>query len=255
MTDDADARLLDYTNMDVKDRFVLMLVERVQALEGCVAALEQEASTDSMSVTVEASAPLDVSSILDAMFGGGGGGVGNPLGGILGRSSTNWAAHAAAFGRALRSDGVDVSEVIVSRRRRHPGKRRSSTSPLMESIDSISTTMPTMLTVRLRAPRRVRDVTERLVSAMAAMEMRDDVPARCTSNWAPTRACTGIGIKEDATWSWTCDAAGDEECAAAEAASASADTSQTPRQQPMITPEQFIGFATSMLMGMGTANA
>ena len=61
-----DASLLDYASMDAKDRFVLMLLDRVQALEGCVATLEQEAYADSLSVTIDV--PLDLPSLVDSMF-------------------------------------------------------------------------------------------------------------------------------------------------------------------------------------------
>ena len=173
--------------MDVKDRFMLMLIERVQALETAVAALEAADSTDSLSVIVENAGPTlgNLSPAQNAPnFGAGAGNGGlDDIFGLMsrlfrgdgdGEDGSEKGPDAQAIGEALLARGLDdVAEVTVAwKDRAKPSPPYSSPRlgqdpfPMItSSVEHLLSSKRFMLTVRLRSPAPVRRAVEAIIAA------------------------------------------------------------------------------------------
>ena len=191
---------IDEAGMDVKDRFMLMLIERVQALETAVAALEAADSTDSLSVIVENAGPTlgnlfpaqnapanfgvgagiggldDILGHVSRLFRGDGDGDGDG-GGENGENDENGGAEkgpdARAIGEALLARGlVDVAEVTLAWKNRakpspYPSPRlgQDPFHMIASSVDHLLASKRFLLTVRLRSPAPVRRAVEAIIAA------------------------------------------------------------------------------------------
>lgn len=227
---------LDEKGMDAKDRFLLMLIDRVQALETSVALLEAEASTDSMSVIVDVRLSIGDITSAAAAFGGGGGAVGGMdelFGGIMsrlfggGEIGPNDLPDVQALGEALLAARVDVAEVTLARKnkpRRNKAQEENggggggdmSFQSSMQQMFDAGAPSKFLLTVRLHAPVFARQ------SAMAIQAAWDAMIAATTASvnkryslvgdWVPTstsakaRAFAADGGGHEFS-RWTCDAA------------------------------------------------
>jgi hypothetical protein len=180
-----DVTFLDASAMTAQERFMLMLIERVQALEGTVAMLERECTADVLRAVIRPRGGL-VRSLMDV---------------TQGRDGMDGAAIAAAFGEALRSDGVDVAEVTVdivggadaaSLGGSAFDRRHDIFANVMRCVQTIDAT--TRMTVRLRSRHPLRAVAKQLAASLGRIDHESD-------EWMPCGVIESKGVVS--TWSAT----------------------------------------------------
>ena len=200
--------LFDEAGASPRDRFMLMMIERVQALEGAVASLEADSLTDSMSVQLDTES-LDVDA-LHLMFVGG-----------HEHAAPDWAAFAARFAQAVgrRGVGLHLCEVVVEQVQ--PASARPSKGDFaglgfmgMGSfgdamhgfMERVTTKM--FLTARLRSKQPVAAVERALVGALDAVGA-----VRAAGAWKPTEVSAvrassrarDSGVASGPCWTWRAD--------------------------------------------------
>ena len=221
------AFLFDEQGTSARDRFLLMLIDRVQAVEGAVASLEAGASTESMSVR------LDFGSIVGRVFGGSAG------------LAPDWAAFAARFGHEVqRLGGVDLSEVIVQRvRAQNTPSIPVDLGEMMQSMLESATT-ETFLTVRLRTKQPTGAVQLKLVQALDAIGTVSAIGA-----WQTTavHAARKAAVQGAETWTWRVSRSADQSYESAH------ESAPEPKQkQPEPTWAASVGFASALMAAMRT---
>ena len=198
---DADRLLFDDESATPLERFALMLMERVQALEGSVALLEAEATTDELRVAVEPKTPFDIGALFSlADLGNAGGGMGAASRRMAeqmrqhGGTEADLRAFAEALGVRLASAGVDVAEVTVVRSHKGPapkaggGPWEGGLGQMLNQMlggltDEISST--TNVTVRLRGRHLISAVAARLTACMDGLQAA--LPLKQRGEWRPSR--------------------------------------------------------------------
>ena len=213
-----DAAVFDMDGTSPRDRFMLMLMDRVQALETSLSSLEVDAMTDSMSIWLDVDSLSDCMNSVQSMFGG------SAMRGSIGSSvhvTSDWTDFAARFGQAIeRIGGVDVSEVLVEHIRPVRTVRTGSAtmqggfasmdfgSMIQDVFDRVSGTKM-FLTVRLRSKQYTASLERKLVQALD--EQRD---VKVNGSWRPTdvsaaRLSIRNAVDEVSTWTWLARLSGD----------------------------------------------
>ena len=191
--------LFDEAGASPQDRFMFMMFERVQALEGVVASLEADSLTDSMSVQLENDNALDLGGLERRMFGGG-----DPE-----PEAPDWDAFAARFAQAVagRRGGVQLCEVVVEQVpyakpicMEGAGHMRGMMDTLNNVLNRMTTKM--FLTARLRSKQPVAAVERTLVGALDALGA-----VKATGSWKPTdvsgvRASCRNAAAGAVSWTW-----------------------------------------------------
>ena len=204
-----EVAVFDENGTSPRDRFMLMLMDRVQALETSVSLLEAESMTDSMSIVLDVDSLSDSINTINSMFGG------RAMRGSSEPPASDWPAFAARFGQAVeRIGGVDVSEVLVEHVR--PAKVVRTVNDIMQGglasmdfssmmqdiLERVSSTRMFM-TVRLRSKQSTAALTRKLFQALDEQRA-----VKVNGSWRPTdvsaaRLSSRNALDQITTWTWT----------------------------------------------------
>lgn len=215
--------LIDATNATPLERFSLMLMERVQALESTVALLEHEATTDALRATVTAkgntsSATPRPTSFFPAMNWSGSG-MADVVHSLLGTAPVADAdvrEFADALGDRLLAMGIDVAEVVVERNKQSMPSQGDGISIMPGIVMTAIESNHIHVTVKLSERRLEAELSKRLTLAVTELtpvgknglefqmfhEWRRHAANAASSNaftqwtWKPHQRCQDVALAQ-----------------------------------------------------------